>query len=160
MTVIVRSGQWITLCRWAKEIDNTKTKKEFYPTVDKKNLFKDGYIDSKSGHSRGSTLDLTIVPLPLPQQQDYIPGQKLLNATCPQINVFAIIASIWEPALIVFMNYRIRPIKTSAGSKKLTGFCSKRSWKNMDLKIMIWSGGTYTLKNEPYPDTYFDFPIE
>src|SRR4030042_517208 len=47
---------------WAKEIENTKTKKEFYPTVDKRNLFKDGYIDRKSSHSRGSTVDLTIVP--------------------------------------------------------------------------------------------------
>ena len=32
--------------RWAKEIENTKTMKEFYPTIDKRNLFKDGYIDS------------------------------------------------------------------------------------------------------------------
>jgi len=48
--------------RWAKEIENTKTKKVFYPTVDKQNLFKDGYIDSKSSHSHGSTVDLTIVP--------------------------------------------------------------------------------------------------
>ncbi|MGD0022769.1 MAG: M15 family metallopeptidase, partial [Smithellaceae bacterium] len=69
--------------RWAQEIDNTKTKKEFYPTVAKKYLFKDGYIDSKSGHSRGSTLDLTIVPLPLPPQPDYIPGQKLHECYLP-----------------------------------------------------------------------------
>ena len=65
--------------RWAKEIENTKTKKEFYPTIDKRNLFKDGYIDSKSGHSRGSTVDLTIVPLPAPEQPEYIPGQKLIR---------------------------------------------------------------------------------
>ena len=38
-------------------------KPEFYPDVDKRTLFRDGYIASRSGHSRGSTVDLTIVPL-------------------------------------------------------------------------------------------------
>jgi D-alanyl-D-alanine dipeptidase len=41
-----------------------RTKEEFYPTVDKRNLFRDGYIAEKSSHSRGSTVDLTIVSLP------------------------------------------------------------------------------------------------
>ena len=69
--------------RWAKDIDNSNTKKELYPTVDKSNLFKDGYIDSKSGHSRGSTVDLTIVAVPIPKQQNYIPGQKLSECYLP-----------------------------------------------------------------------------
>lgn len=38
-------------------------KAEFYPAVDKRNLFQEGYIARKSGHSRGSTVDLTLVPL-------------------------------------------------------------------------------------------------
>lgn len=46
---------------WAKDLDDTKTKAIFYPRVDKSHLFSDGYIAEKSGHSRGSTLDLTIV---------------------------------------------------------------------------------------------------
>ena len=75
--------------RWAKEIENTKTKKEFYPTIDKRNLFKDGYIDSKSGHSRGSTVDLTIVPLPTPAQQQYSQGQKLYECYLPAEKRFA-----------------------------------------------------------------------
>ncbi len=48
--------------RRAKDIGDTRTRKEFYPTVDKSRLFEDGYIAERSGHSRGSTLDLTIVP--------------------------------------------------------------------------------------------------
>src|SRR5258705_12030719 len=47
--------------RWAKAIDDVKRKGEFYPDVDKRNLFKEGYIAERSGHSRGSTLDLTLV---------------------------------------------------------------------------------------------------
>src|SRR5690606_10479475 len=48
---------------WALDIADTAAKKEFYPDVDKRNLFKLGYIAEKSGHSRGSTIDLTIINL-------------------------------------------------------------------------------------------------
>ena len=47
--------------RWAQRIDDVKRKREFYPDVDKRDLFKEGYISDRSGHSRGSTLDLTLV---------------------------------------------------------------------------------------------------
>ena len=47
--------------RWAKAISDTLTKQSFYPEVDKRLLFKLGFIASKSGHSRGSTIDLTLV---------------------------------------------------------------------------------------------------
>src|SRR5215813_14752333 len=40
--------------RWAQRIDDVKHKREFYPDVDKRDLFKDGYISDRSGHSRGS----------------------------------------------------------------------------------------------------------
>lgn len=49
--------------RWAKDLDDETMKSEFYPQVDKTRLFADGYIAEKSGHSRGSTLDLTLVRL-------------------------------------------------------------------------------------------------
>ena len=62
--------------RWAKDIDDMKMQKEFYPTVDKRHLFKDGYIDSQSSHSRGSGVDVTIVALPAAQQEQYTSGQS------------------------------------------------------------------------------------
>ena len=61
--------------RWAQDIGDRKTQKEFYPTVDKRHLFRDGYIAEKSSHTRGSTVDLTIVPVPAPLQESYTPGQ-------------------------------------------------------------------------------------
>jgi D-alanyl-D-alanine dipeptidase len=63
--------------RWAKNVGDTKTKKEFYPTLEKRNLFKDEYIATKSGHSRGSTIDLTIVSLPASTQASWQPGDTL-----------------------------------------------------------------------------------
>ena len=46
--------------KWARSA-NRKMKKIHYPNVKKRNLFKEGYLASKSGHSRGSTVDLTII---------------------------------------------------------------------------------------------------
>ena len=47
--------------KWAKDLNDTLQKPLFYPNVKKAVLFKEGYIASKSGHTRGSTLDLTII---------------------------------------------------------------------------------------------------
>src|SRR3984893_14913241 len=46
--------------RWARDLNDTAGKVEFYPGIDKRVLFRDGYIASHSGHSRGSTIDLTL----------------------------------------------------------------------------------------------------
>jgi D-alanyl-D-alanine dipeptidase len=146
--------------RWAKEIDNTKTKKEFYPTVDKKNLFKDGYIDSKSSHSRGSTVDLTIVPLPLPQQPDYIQGQKLHECYLPTNKRFRDNSIDMGTGFDCFHELSNTANKSIGQQQKinrllLKSLMEKHGFKNYDLEW--WH---YTLKNEPYINIYFDFPIE
>src|SRR5580693_10388225 len=46
--------------RWARDLKDTAGKVEFYPNVDKRTLFRDGYIASLSGHSRGATIDMTL----------------------------------------------------------------------------------------------------
>ena len=46
--------------RWARNLADMQMKAEFYPDVDKSTLFRDGYIAARSGHSRGSTVDLTL----------------------------------------------------------------------------------------------------
>lgn len=146
--------------RWAREIENTKTRKEFYPTVDKRNLFKDGYIDSKSGHSRGSTVDLTIVPLPAPSQADYVPGQQLYECYLPAVKRFADNSLDMGTGFDCF-NELSHTANTNIGRQQkinrllLKSLMEKHGFKNYDMEW--WH---YTLKNEPYPDTYFDFVIE
>ena len=49
--------------RWSKDLDDTKMKEKYYPDLDKSVLFELGYIAEKSGHSRGSTVDLTLVEI-------------------------------------------------------------------------------------------------
>lgn len=146
--------------RWAKEIKNTKTMLEFYPTIDKNNLFKDGYIDSKSGHSRGSTVDLTIVPLPAPGQTDYIPGQKLSECYLPAEQRFGDNSIDMGTGFDCFHELSNTANANIGRQQKmnrllLKSLMEKHRFKNYDKEW--WH---YTLKNEPYPDTYFNFVIE
>ena len=62
---------------WAKDLDDTRMKAEFYPRVRKNRLFEDGYIAEQSGHSRGSTVDLTLVRTPPRRQETYTRGDRL-----------------------------------------------------------------------------------
>lgn len=145
--------------RWAKDLSDTLTKKEFYPTIDKSRLFVDGFIAEKSGHSRGSTVDLTIVPLPSPIQPDF----KIEN----QCECYK---SIYE-------RYKDNSIDMGTGfdcfdslshteSKELTpqqranrlllkSLMDKYGFKN--LAEEWWH---FTLRIEPFPKTYFNFVIE
>ena len=56
--------------KWARVINDTLMKQQYYPEVNKRHLFKLGYISSKSGHSRGSTVDLTIIHLETGEELD------------------------------------------------------------------------------------------
>src|SRR5262249_23679882 len=49
--------------RWSKDPSDSKMKAEFYPNIDKANIFELGYLSTRSAHSRGSTIDLGIAPL-------------------------------------------------------------------------------------------------
>ena len=145
--------------RWAKEIDNIKTKKEFYPTVDKRNLFRDGYIAEKSSHSRGSTVDLTIVPVPVPEQESYIPGQPLSECYLPAGKRFKDNSIDMGTGFDCFHELS-HPANKKVGLQQrinrllLKTLMEKHGFKNYDQEW--WH---FTLKNEPFPNTYFDFPI-
>lgn len=122
--------------RWAKGIKDTLMKKQFYPLVRKKDLFKLGYIAEKSGHSRGSTVDLTIVDLK---------SSKELDMGSP-FDFFGIESHPFHEKLT--KNQRsnrllLRLLMIDAGFKPY----SKEWWH-------------FTLSNEPYPDTYFNFSIQ
>ncbi len=70
--------------KWGQDLADKKMKARFYPNVKKRNLFRSGYIASRSGHSRGSTVDLTIVPLPPPVQPPYDPSAPLTSCEGPK----------------------------------------------------------------------------
>ena len=146
--------------QWATEIDNTKTKKEFYPDIDKRNLFKDGYIDSKSGHSRGSTIDLTIIPVPAPRQPKYIPGQKLSACYQPVGKRFRDNTIDMGTGFDCFHELSHTENKNIGGQQRINRMLLKLLMEKYGFRNFEKEWWHYTLNNEPYPDTYFDFAIE
>ncbi len=124
--------------RWAKNPGDVRMKGEFYPEVAKEKLFKDGYIVEKSGHSRGSTVDLTIVALD-PNAQ----GAELDMGTC--FDYFG--PQSWPNNPEIEAGRRANRMLLRQVMEK-HGFAPYlKEW---------WH---FTLKGEPYPETYFDFPI-
>lgn len=146
--------------RWAKDVNDTKTRKEFYPTVEKKNLFKDGYIAERSSHSRGSTVDLTIVSLPAPIQPPYVAGQPLKECTLPQGVRFADNSLDMGSGYDCFdvashpENINLSP-QHRAHRLLLKTLMAKYGFRNYDQEW--WH---FTLNHEPYPETYYDFPVK
>ena len=156
--------------RWAKDLSDIKMKKEFYPTVSKKHLFRDGYIARKSGHSRGSTVDLTIVPLPVPGQEPYgartlygwpdMDGQELCECHLPAEMRFKDSGMDMGTGYDCFHEHSRTAIhqidaQPRANRLLLRTLMEKHGFEN--YRKEWWH---FTLKSEPFPMTYFDFRIE
>ena len=121
--------------RWAEDIRDKRMKKYFYPKVDKTKLFEQGYIAAKSGHSRGSTVDLTLFDMATEKEVD-------MGGT------FDYFGKLSHPDYkgITQTQFKNRMILRKAMIKH--GF--------RPLEEEWWH---FTLENEPYPDTYFTFPV-
>jgi zinc D-Ala-D-Ala dipeptidase len=146
--------------RWAQDIGDRKTQKEFYSTVDKRYLFRDGYIAEKSSHTRGSTVDLTIIPVPAPPQENYTPGNPLRACFLPAEKRFGDNSIDMGTGFDCFhelshtVNGKVGLIQRK-NRLLLKTLMDKHGFANYDKEW--WH---FTLRNEPYPDTYFDFPVE
>lgn len=123
--------------RWAKDENDNAMKLQYYPNINKKDLFAKGYISLKSGHSRGSTVDVTIVSLKTKQ---------ILNMGSPY-DLFDEVSSVDHTATISKNQHSLRLL--------LKRRMEKHGWQSYPKEW--WH---FTLKNEPYPNTYFDFPLE
>ena len=122
--------------RWAKDLNDQKMKTEYYPSIDKKNLFRDGYIAEQSGHSRGSTVDLTIVDLNTNRELDM--GTRF--------DYFDPLSHTATSGISTIQHDNRIALKT---------VMERNGFKN--LKEEWWH---FTLKNEAFPNQYFDFKIE
>ncbi len=70
--------------RWSRDPSDTKMKAEFYPRIDKQMLFALSYLAKPSAHSRGSTVDLGIVPSDFSSPPSSIPSQPLKSCISPK----------------------------------------------------------------------------
>ena len=125
--------------RWAKDLTDVRKQTEYYPKVAKEVLFQEGYIASKSGHSRGSTFDLTLVSI------DNKGAPRELDMGTP--------FDFFDP---------------KSGSERSDLTVTQRANRILLKTVMEKQGFKpypkewwhFTLKDEPYPDTYFNFVIE
>jgi D-alanyl-D-alanine dipeptidase len=124
---------------WSKDIKNDSMKSVFYPNVEKSDLFRNGYIASKSSHSRGSTVDLTIVPI------NEIDHSKWIN--------FGTGFDYFDPRSSFL--YQDIPVQNKANRLLLHALMTSAGFKG--YKKEWWH---FTLTNEPYPNTYFEFPVD
>ncbi len=125
--------------RWAHDLKDTRMKREFYPDVDKKKLFRDGYIAAKSGHSRGSTVDLTIVSLGAEDA-----GRELDMGS--GFDFFGLPS--WPDSLQIATPSRAHRLLLRLVMEKYGFRPYPQEW---------WH---FTLKDEPWPETYFNFPVQ
>lgn len=122
--------------RWAKDLNDTINKQEFYPDVEKRFLFREEYIATRSGHSRGSTIDLTIIdgitnePLDMGSPYDFFGKQS-------------------------WVDYDNLTETQKANRQLLQRVMLKHNFRNYPKEW--WH---FTLRWEPFPKTYFDFEVE
>jgi D-alanyl-D-alanine dipeptidase len=145
---------------WAKDLDDTRMKAEFYPRVRKSRLFKDGYIAEQSGHSRGSTVDLTLVRTPPRRQERYTRGERLRDCAAKAGVRFRDNSidmgtgyDCFDPLSHVF-NGRVR------GEQRANRLLLRRPMIAAGFKGLKEEWWHFTLRDEPFPETFFDFPVE
>ncbi|MFI6038471.1 M15 family metallopeptidase [Streptomyces sp. NPDC051315] len=145
--------------RWAQDLDDEAMKGEFYPDVDKSRLFADGYIAEKSGHSRGSTLDLTLVRLPARPSRPYVPGEVLVPCYAPQDERFPDNSVDMGTGFDCFdtLSHTLDP--RVQGEQRANRLLLKDTLEEFGFVNLAEEWWHYTFKPEPYPDTYFDFPV-
>jgi D-alanyl-D-alanine dipeptidase len=122
--------------RWSKDLNDTKMKEKYYPKLDKSVLFELGYIAEKSGHSRGSTVDLTLVEIPTGKELDMGSG----------FDFFGEISNHGTDLI-------------TAGQEKNRNIL-RDAMVDAGFEIYPEEWWHYKLKDEPYPDTYFDFLVK
>lgn len=122
--------------KWSKDVKDTLMKANYYPDIPKNRLFQLGYIASRSGHTRGSTLDLTLIDnnngLEIDMGSPYDFFGEISHHNTSKINEQQ--KKNRKYLMHIMMKYGFRPYP--------------EEW---------WH---YSFRNEPFPDTYFNFPVK
>ena len=121
--------------RWAKNPADIRMKRFFYPELDKKDLIPQGYIAEHSGHTRGSTVDLTLFDMKTQQDADMGGTFDFLGEKSHPD--YAGVSDVQHENRMILQTAMIR-----------------HGFRSLDTEW--WH---FTLENEPWPETYFTFPV-
>ncbi|MEU8224225.1 D-Ala-D-Ala dipeptidase VanX [Kribbella sp. NPDC048915] len=121
--------------RWSEEREDGRTKQRFYPNITRASMISSGYVATRSGHSRGSAVDLTLYDLTTGDLAAMGGGHDLMDVRSHH--------GAAELSPDEAQNrLHLRTVMESAGFEA----CAHEWWH-------------YSLHDEPHPTTYFDFPI-
>lgn len=145
--------------RWAEDLDDEQMKSEFYPRVEKDRLFADGYIAAKSGHSRASTVDLTIQPLdarPGPTPHSPRPAGSCLGPVEDRAP---------DASLDMGTAFDCFDVLSATAHPEVTG--AARANRDLLVDVLADQGFAnyeaewwhFTHRPELFPTTFFDFPV-
>lgn len=121
---------------WGHDMNDQAMKEYFYPNCPKSELFHRGYLAHKSGHSRGSTVDVSLFDMKTGKDADMGSPYDMLD----EVSHFDYMKDLTEEQI--------------SRRKLLRSVMSKHNFR--PIACEWWH---FTLRNEPYPNTYFDFPI-
>ncbi len=121
--------------RWSQDPEDGRTKQRHYPNIERPEMFEKGYVATKSGHSRGSTVDLTLYNLAGGELAPMGGGHDLMDPISHH-------GAMGITQVEAVNRRHLRSIMADSG------------FRSYDCEW--WH---YTLENEPYPNNYFDFPI-
>lgn len=122
--------------RWAEDLNDVKMKSYFYPDVPKSELFEREYIMARSGHSRGSTVDLTLFHMQTGKEVD-------MGGTFD------------------WFGERSHPdFEDITEEQKANRLLLREAMLRHGFKPLDSEWWHFTLADEPFPDTYFDFPVK
>lgn len=141
--------------RWAANVPDTTMKPYFYPDLDKSVLFKLDYIIEKSGHTRGSTLDLTLFDMRTGKEVD-------MGGTFDWFGPESHPDFCGNPDTGVYTGDNSKsPTHRSITPEQFHNrMILRKAMLAHGFKPLSTEWWHFTLKDEPFPNTYFTFPVK
>lgn len=141
---------------WSKDLKDQAMKEIKYPRIDKRDVFKLGYVAHQSGHSRGSTIDLTVVLLKSKGQKIESREQSCLKPSAAMLSGQELNMGSDYDCLDSISHLDTAEISKTEQHHRLWLQMVMKRYGFLHYDKEWWH---FTLANEPYPDEYFNFPV-
>lgn len=144
---------------WGEDVADQKMKDSYYPYINKAEIFQLGYVAKRSPHSRGSTVDLTIIEL----EKQLNPNPKMIKRP---LKDGRLIPYFDDNTVDMYSSVDLMDLASSHDSKLIDElYLQNRNYlrekmKKHNFKEYSVEWWHYTLQDEPYKDQYFDFDVE
>ena len=139
--------------RWAADVPDTLMKTYFYPDLDKSVLFDQEYIMAKSGHTRGSTVDLTLFDMKTEKELD-------MGGTFDWFGPESHPDFCGDPDTGLYSPVPSPQGRTITQEQFENRLILRRAMLRHGFKPLDSEWWHFTLRQEPFPETYFDIPVE